>query len=205
MPGKPGRAPRHNEWSREKMVAFLRELAASQSVAEAARAVGMSRTSAYNLRNRLHGQPFALGWEVAIEMGMHQLAHAVMDRAVNGVEVSHYYHGELVATTRRHDNGLARWVLDNPWKVGRMQVAREWSSGAFDGLLERIEWASLGWEAGEEVPGPGWPGNDDESGSERRAGALARQESFVREASWYAAHAREQAQGARGGPRGQGG
>ncbi len=83
------RAPHHNQWTREKMVAFLRELAATQSVSAAARAVGMSRTAAYNLRNRLQGQPFALGWEVALEFGLHALAQAVMDRALNGEEVPH--------------------------------------------------------------------------------------------------------------------
>ena len=61
----PKRKPRHDEWTREKMAGFLRELAATQSVAAAARSVGMSRTSAYNLRNRCAGTPFALAWEVA--------------------------------------------------------------------------------------------------------------------------------------------
>ena len=42
----PKRKPRHDEWTREKMAGFLRELAATQSVAAAARSVGMSRTSA---------------------------------------------------------------------------------------------------------------------------------------------------------------
>lgn len=176
------------------MVVFLRELAATQCVAQAAKAVGMSRTSAYNLRNRLQGAPFAFGWEVALEMGMHQLAHAVMERALNGVEVEHYYHGELVATTRRYDNRLAQWVLENPWKVGRAQVAREWTSGNFDALLERIEHASLGWEAGEHLPGPGaWPVDPDDEAAESPA---QREERFVRQASWYAAEAEE----ALGGP-----
>jgi hypothetical protein len=181
---KPRRKPRHNAWTREKMVAFLRELAATQSVAHAAKAVGMSRTSAYNLRNRLQGSPFALGWEVALEMGMHQLAHAVMDRALNGVEVQRYFQGELVATTRRFDNRLAQWVLENPWRVGRHQIAREYSGQSFDALLERIENASLGWEEGEPVPGPGWPHLDLDE-------ALGQEAQFVRERSWYAAEAGE--------------
>ena len=182
--GSAGRAPaiaRHNQWTRAKMVAFLRELAATQSVAAAAKAVGMSRTAAYNLRNRLQGQPFALGWEVALEFGMHALAQAVLDRALNGETVEHYYHGELVGTTRRYDNALARWVLENPWRVGRHQIAREYSAGAFDALLERIEHAGLGWEADEAVPGPGWPhaGADEAEAAESR---------FLRD-SWYGAEA----------------
>ncbi len=179
------RNPPHNQWTRPKMVAFLRELAATQSVAAAARAVGMSRTAAYNLRNRLQGQPFALGWEVALECGMHALAQAVMDRALNGEEIQHFYHGELVGTTRRHDNRLAQWVLENPWRVGRHQVAREYAGGAFDALLERIEAASLAWEEGEAVPGPGWPFADDRA-------AVEAEEHFAR-ASWYGADATDPA------------
>ena len=182
-PSRARRKPRHDEWNREKMVLFLRELAATQSVSHAASAVGMSRTSAYNLRNRLQGTPFALGWEVALEMGMHQLAHALMDRAVNGSEVQHYYHGELVATTRRHDNRLAQWVLENPWKVGRHQIAREYASGNLDALIERIETASLHWEEGESVPGPGpWPIDDPQEAEERES-------EFIGKQSWYAAEA----------------
>ena len=85
----PATADRHNGWTRARMVGFLRELAASQSVAFAAKSVGLSRQSAYALRNRLAGTPFALAWEVALEAGLQQLAHAVMDRAVNGAEVPH--------------------------------------------------------------------------------------------------------------------
>jgi hypothetical protein len=146
----PSRKPRHDAWTRAKMADFLRELAASQSVGQAARSVGMSRQSAYKLRNRLAGTPFSLGWEVALEAGLQQLAHAAMDRALNGEEVPHYYHGELVATSRRHDNRLATWLLANPWKVGRQQVAREYASEHWDALLRQIEFEPLDWQPGED-------------------------------------------------------
>lgn len=191
-PGPVGagpRARRHNQWTRAKMVRFLRELAATQSVAAAARAVGMSRTAAYNLRNRLHGQPFALGWEVALECGMHALAQAVMDRALNGEEVQHYYHGELVGTTRRFDNRLAQWVLEHPWTVGRHQMAREYAAHDFDRLLERVEHGELAWKKNEAVPGPGWP--------YRTARAAEQAESRFHGISWYGAKAAEEINPAR--------
>lgn len=177
----PRRTPRHNEWTRAKMAAFLRELAASQSVAQAARSVGMGRQSVYKLRNRLGATPFALAWEVALEAGLQQLAHAVMDRAVNGEEVPHYYHGELVGTYRKYDNRLAEWLLDNPWKVGRQQVAREYSADVWDKLLERIEWGSFGWEGDESPPG-GAPWPPDNTAEARRD-----EERFIKKQSWYAA------------------
>lgn len=170
----------HDQWSREKMVKFLRELAASQNVSQAARSVGMSRQSAYRLRNRIKGSPFDLGWEVALEMGYHQLAHALMDRAVNGEEVPHYHGGEQVGSHRKFDNRLGQWILENPWKLGRMQISREYTAPAFEALLERIEWASVHWEAGESLPVNGDP-------IEHRPDGEAREENFIRKDSWYAA------------------
>ncbi len=140
---KTPRTPRHNEWTRPKMATFLRELAASQNVRQAAAAVGMSHTAAYRLRSKLRGTPFDLGWEVALEAGFSQLAHAVMDRALNGEVIEHYYNGALVGTSQRFDNSLARWILENPRKVGRSQVARECSSEGFERLLERVEAGAL--------------------------------------------------------------
>jgi hypothetical protein len=149
----PHRPERHDEWNRAKMVTFLKELAACQSVTNAAFAVCMSRQSAYKLRNRLAGTPFALAWEVALEAGFQQLAHEVMDRAVNGESTPKYYHGEIVGRIVKHDNRLAMWVLDNPWKVGRQQIAREYVAEGWELLLERIECENLDWQRGEDLPG----------------------------------------------------
>ena len=176
------RKPRHNEWTRAKMAEFLRELAATQNVAVAAKNVGMSRASAYALRNRLKGTPFDLGWEVALEMGFTQLAHAVMDRAINGVEQEHYYHGQLIGTSRKYDNRLAQYVLNNPWKIGRAQAAREYAAGSFDRLLERIEAAGLDWETGEAIPG-----QHVEIGTPV-AEAEAAENAFISHESWYLAN-----------------
>ena len=188
-PRKPRRPTRHNEWDREKMTGFLRELAASQNVRQASKSVGMSHTAAYRLRNKLRGTPFDLGWEVALEAGFSQLAQAVMDRALNGEEITHYHKGEVVGTSRRYDNYLARWILENPWKVGRHQVAREYVTEGFERLLERIEAGALDWVAGDALPGtPHW--EDDEN----PAAAAARQDAFAKEKSWYAAEARTEHQ-----------
>src|SRR3546814_11185417 len=44
------RPERHNQWTRQKMRAFLAALAGTASVTDAARAVGMSRQSAHQIR-----------------------------------------------------------------------------------------------------------------------------------------------------------
>lgn len=175
------RSRSHKQWTREKMAVFLRELAATQDVKASARAVGMSRQSAYRLRNKLKHTPFDLGWEAALELGYSQLAHAVMDRAVNGEEVVHYYRGEVVGTSQKYDNNLARWMLENPWKVGRHQVAREYTSAVFETLLERVEVAALGWEEGEPLPGR----TVDLGEEDARAREAERR--FTHEESWYGA------------------
>ena len=185
---KPPRAKgvRHDQWTRAKMVGFLRELAASQSVAHAAKSQGMSRQSAYRLRDRLVGTPFALGWEVALEAGLSQLAHAMLDRAVNGVEVPHYYKGELVGTSRHFDERLAIWIASNPWKVGRQQMAREYTDAGWDALLQRVEEGPLDWD-GAEMPDGREPEDDGALIDPERAAERDRDEFFNRR-SWYGAN-----------------
>jgi hypothetical protein len=110
----PERAPeitRTDGWTRQRQATFLRELAATHCVSTAARAVGMSRQSAYQLRARLRGEPFDLAWDAAFQGHFDVLAEAAMERAVNGVEVPHYHQGELVGTSRRYDERLTVALL----------------------------------------------------------------------------------------------
>jgi hypothetical protein len=72
IPAEAARSRRCNadyRWTLPKVMAFLHALAGCGEVAEAARAVGMSRQSAYRLRSRLAGGPFAEGFELAREAG----------------------------------------------------------------------------------------------------------------------------------------
>ena len=57
-------------WTLPKAMAFLRALAHNGSVAEVARAVGMSRKAAYQLRTRLAGGPLGEGFELARRQGL---------------------------------------------------------------------------------------------------------------------------------------
>jgi hypothetical protein len=54
--------PRHDGWTAERQHAFLSILVRTRSVSRAARAVGMSRQSAYRLRRRDPDGLFALSW-----------------------------------------------------------------------------------------------------------------------------------------------
>lgn len=140
-------AKRHNTWTPRKMARFLDALASSGSVAAAARSVGMSRQSAYRVRARLSGQPFDIAWEAALEFGLQQLAHAALDRALNGVEEPVFHAGEQVGTRTRFDERLTMFLLANPARIGRHPLQREMMLDAWDDLLSHIEHGPPLWEA----------------------------------------------------------
>jgi hypothetical protein len=149
-PPPPVHVRKGDRWNKHKMAQFLRELAATHSVSAAARSVGMSRESAYRLRNRLKGEPFDIAWEAAFRHGYDALAHAALDRAVNGVEVPHYCNGELVGTSRKFDERLtvALLAMRNRYGtplVGRYGAAAEWWSERWDAMLQRVETGSVDW------------------------------------------------------------
>lgn len=58
---------RHDGWSAERQFRFIEELAATRSISKACRAVGMSRDSAYKLRDRPEAAEFRLAWSRALE------------------------------------------------------------------------------------------------------------------------------------------
>jgi hypothetical protein len=68
-PHPPRRSKADYRWSRTKIIAFLKALPATLSVAEAARSVGMSRQSAYRLRARL-GPGFGAVWDDGLTLGL---------------------------------------------------------------------------------------------------------------------------------------
>jgi hypothetical protein len=149
-PLPPVQVRKGDRWNRPKMTEFLRQLAATHSVSAAAKAVGMSRESAYRLRNRLKGQPFDVAWEAAFRQGYDNLAHAALDRAINGVEVPHYANGELVGTSRKFDERLtvALLAMRNRYgapRMGRYGAAAEWWSERWDAMLERVGTGAIDW------------------------------------------------------------
>ena len=142
----PGYRLRAGGWSRRKMVDFLEALAATCSVEQASQTVSMSRSAAYRLRARLAGTPFDLAWEAALENGLRQVAHAALDRAVNGFMQPVFYRGEQVGERRVFNERLTWLMLSNADKIGRSALAREHGLNDWDGLLDRVEKGELDWE-----------------------------------------------------------
>lgn len=138
-------------WSKAKQVAFLQHLAASHSVAAAARSVGMSRQSAYRLRARRKGQPFDQAWAAAFDCAFNALAHAAMERAIHGVEQPYFHNGELVHVGRRYDERLTLGLLRMraemlPLELGDpVSDASAYAPGDFPALIDRVARGTERW------------------------------------------------------------
>jgi hypothetical protein len=146
----------------------------------------MSRQSAYGLRARLKGEPFDLAWTAALRCRFDALAEAAMDRALNGVEVPHFYRGELVGTSRRYDERLTVALLAMRERFRGPHRFSPHPAAAFDAedfgpLLARVETGPETWReeiraereaeyAEEEEEGEGGAGGD----AEKAGGGAAR-------------------------------
>lgn len=140
---------RQDGWTVTKQIGFLQTLAATGSVAGAAKAVGMSRQSAYKLRARLDDGPFGAAWRLATRGAHSALLEAALDRSINGVEVPHYWQGELVGTSRQYDERLTALlltsgVLDNAKRAVPL-AEREYAEYDLERLLERIANGPAEW------------------------------------------------------------
>ena len=82
-PPKPRTKIREDGWTGERQLRFLDTLSRTRSVTKAAAAAGMSRESAYRLRERREGALFALLWDRAIAFQPHP-AEVHIDGLSNG-------------------------------------------------------------------------------------------------------------------------
>ena len=104
-------ASRLNGWTPEKQSGFIEALAEMGCVASAAKAVGMSRESAYRLRARTDAAAFRNAWEAALDYAYHRLGEAALDRALNGVPIPIFYKGEQIGGRRHFDERLTQFLL----------------------------------------------------------------------------------------------
>jgi len=118
------RRPRLDGWTEEKQRRFIEVLADTGLVGHAARAVGMSRVSAYQLRRAGHGAAFARAWDAARHHAGGLIEDIAFDRAIEGVEQEVYNDcGEVVGTKLIHDNRLLKYLLSH-LKPDRYGAAR---------------------------------------------------------------------------------
>jgi hypothetical protein len=104
---------RHNGWSERRQHDFIAALAAMGSVTRAAKAVGMTKQSAYKLRERAGAEGFARAWDIALRMGYDEMFGRALDRALRGYEVPRFYRGRQIGTIHRFDHRLAMAALNS--------------------------------------------------------------------------------------------
>ena len=102
---------RRNGWTPETQRAFIDLLAECACITSAARAVGMSRRSAYRLLECEGAESFADAWDQAMARGHERLREAAMDRAFNGTWVPVIRRGILVRMEKRPNDKLAIALL----------------------------------------------------------------------------------------------
>ncbi len=103
---------RHDGWTPARQIAFIHRLALCGSVATAARAVGMTRRSAYNLRERVGAEGFAAAWDRARAMGQSAQLDRAIERSVAGEVRPVFYRGRKCGEHVRHNDGLTIAVLN---------------------------------------------------------------------------------------------
>jgi hypothetical protein len=102
---------RANGWTPGQQERFILALDAMGSVGQAAKAVGMSRQSAYNLRERPGAEGFARSWDLAIENGRRRQFSYGMERAINGVTTITVQRGGAVTVNGGPDMRILRSAL----------------------------------------------------------------------------------------------
>jgi len=108
------RVPRLDGWTEEKQRRFIEALADTGLVNVAAKAVGMSRESAYRLRRSAHGAAFARAWDAARHHAGGLIEDIAFSRAIEGVETEVYNDcGEVVGAKLVYDNRLLRYLLSH--------------------------------------------------------------------------------------------
>jgi hypothetical protein len=106
------RRPRSDGWTEEKQRRFIEVLADTGRVALAAKAVGLSRQAAYELKRSAQGAAFSRAWDAARLHAGALLEDIAFDRAIEGREENVFNEcGEVIATKHVPDNRLLTFLL----------------------------------------------------------------------------------------------
>ena len=97
------------KWTPERQMTFLEALRDSANISAAARAAGMSRRAAYNVR--LQETQFREEWNQALEEALDDLEAELRRRAMEGVEKPVYYAGRPCGTIRNYSDTLGMFLL----------------------------------------------------------------------------------------------
>lgn len=102
---------RYDGWTVERQRAFIAELAQTGPVKSAARRINMSSEGAYYLRRQPGAEGFRAAWATALASGIQRLTDIAIDRAVEGIPVPVFHHGEQVGEKRAYNDRLLMFVM----------------------------------------------------------------------------------------------
>ncbi|HEY1125474.1 MAG TPA: hypothetical protein VGE65_07555 [Sphingobium sp.] len=176
-------APRQDGWTPQRQREFIEALADSGCVKTAAQAVGMTTTSAYRLRRRADARAFDAAWEAALERAMQLLLPAAIDRALNGVVRTRYYHGEIVAEERIYSDRLLLRLLDKGAGMLAHARARRAIGENWDGAMADIEAGDPAPPEPSDPPAPSG-GHDDEDAREEEPAVNYLYEQYPADGRW---------------------
>ncbi len=123
---------RHDGWTPDRQLVFIQTLAATGCVDQSCAAVGMSRSSAYALRQRHDAAAFRLAWDAASDAAVPILSDAAMSRSIHGVPVPIFWKGEQIGERRHYDERLTMFLLRHrdPVRYGHWRDRQEWRQPA---------------------------------------------------------------------------
>jgi hypothetical protein len=104
----PWRAKRERSggWSPETQRAFIHQLTRIGSVGAAAKAVGKTSRSAYQLRDKAGAESFAAAWEAAKFAGRDHAAQIAIERALYGEMVPTFRNGQFTGYKVIHNDRM---------------------------------------------------------------------------------------------------
>lgn len=106
------RRPRADGWSHTLQRQFIKALAATGSVTDAARVVRKSVNSCYRLRRAPGAEGFSAAWAAALAESGEELIDIALDRAINGSEESALGRdGNALHSNRRINDRLLMFLL----------------------------------------------------------------------------------------------
>jgi hypothetical protein len=111
---KPRNAPRRirsDGWTLPRQRQFIKVLAITGSVEQAADNCGMSSSSAYRLRLHPDSSAFRTAWKAALGACTSSLREAAFDRAINGTMKPIYDRGEIVGREPVFNDQLLMFLL----------------------------------------------------------------------------------------------
>ena len=120
-------AVRRDGWTPARQRGFIDALSTVGQVTAAARHVGMTRKSAYRLRERAGAESFAAAWDQAQDIGRTHIYDRAIERAVYGVTQPVFRRSKQIGTRHSFDNRLLlRIVLaQEPFRAPRFDGVKK--------------------------------------------------------------------------------